>query len=117
MERKVKLLRSIVRYFLRKNNAVILLYGHNDERVNTLKTIYRVQKEADMLCSINEAYQITSAVRITKKIPGDIAEVGVYKGGTAKLICMNKGDKTLHLFDTFEGIPEVFINNNRRKWV
>ncbi|HZK30188.1 MAG TPA: TylF/MycF/NovP-related O-methyltransferase, partial [Methanoregula sp.] len=30
-----------------------------------------------------------------------------YKGGSAKIICAVKGDKSLHLFDTFEGLPKV----------
>ncbi len=47
------------------------------------------------------------AVKRTEKVKGDIAEVGVYKGGSAKLICEAKGNKTLHLFDTFEGTPKV----------
>ncbi len=48
------------------------------------------------------------AVRQTQKVPGDIAEVGVYKGGSAKtVICSAKGEKHLHLFDTFEGLPKV----------
>lgn len=38
---------------------------------------------------------------------GDFAEVGVYRGGTAHLIAQAAPDKTLHLFDTFEGMPEV----------
>ena len=41
-----------------------------------------------------------------KNAPGDIAEVGVYQGSTAKVICEAKGDKTFHLCDTFEGLPE-----------
>ncbi len=47
------------------------------------------------------------SVRQTQKVPGDIAEVGVYKGGSAKIICSAKGEKHLHLFDTFEGLPKV----------
>ena len=35
-----------------------------------------------------------------------MAEVGVYQGVSAKLICEAKGDKELHLFDTFEGLPD-----------
>jgi len=37
----------------------------------------------------------------------DIAEVGVYKGGTAKLLseCRATKQSTLFLFDTFEGMP------------
>ena len=46
-------------------------------------------------------------VKNTEKINGDIAEVGVYLGGSAKIICEVKKRKTLHLFDTFEGLPKV----------
>jgi O-methyltransferase len=33
--------------------------------------------------------------------------VGVYRGGSAKLIASLKGNKRLHLFDTFAGMPSV----------
>ena len=56
---------------------------------------------------INEAYQLFMAVKSVNKIKGDIAEVGVYQGGSAKLICEARGDKPVHLFDTFTGIPEI----------
>jgi O-methyltransferase len=38
---------------------------------------------------------------------GEMAEIGVYKGGTAKLISKVAvgADKTVHLFDTFSGMP------------
>lgn len=41
-------------------------------------------------------------------LPGDLAEVGVYKGGTAKLLALTTAlhaKKTVHLFDTFAGMP------------
>ncbi len=42
-------------------------------------------------------------------LDGDIAEVGVYKGRTAKLLALTceKSNKNVHLFDTFAGMPEV----------
>lgn len=49
-------------------------------------------------------YQVARSLRAA---PGDMAEVGVYKGGTARLLAETLGDKTLHLFDTFEGMPDV----------
>ena len=61
----------------------------------------------ELLLEDIEAYYIFMAVKRTQKVPGDIAEVGVYKGGSAKIICSAKGDKSLHLFDTFEGLPKV----------
>ena len=39
-------------------------------------------------------------------LDGEAAEVGVYKGGSAKLIASILKNKTVHLFDTFEGMPE-----------
>jgi O-methyltransferase len=55
---------------------------------------------------VDEAYMIRSAILATAKIDGDIAEVGVFRGGTARVICETKGNRCLHLFDTFEGLPE-----------
>ena len=42
-------------------------------------------------------------------VAGDAAEVGVYKGGTASLLraCFSGSGRTLHLFDTFGGMPAV----------
>lgn len=51
------------------------------------------------------------------KRPGDWAEFGVHSGGTARLILaeMPKGNP-LHLFDSFEGLPEAWnIDNNHPK--
>jgi O-methyltransferase len=39
-------------------------------------------------------------------LPGDLAELGVYQGGSARLIADTIPDKPLHLFDTFAGLPE-----------
>lgn len=41
------------------------------------------------------------------ELSGDVAEVGVYKGGTAKLLAkmFEPKNKTIHLFDTFSGMP------------
>lgn len=40
----------------------------------------------------------------TNAINGDAAEIGVYKGGTARLIART-APKTVHIFDTFSGMP------------
>jgi O-methyltransferase len=76
-------------------------------RTEVYDLVKKIKKEREMLLSINDAYQIFMAVKRTDKIIGDIAEVGVYKGGSAKLICEIKGEKLLHLFDTFEGLCDV----------
>ncbi len=43
-------------------------------------------------------------------IPGDFAEVGVYKGSTAKLLHKYAPERKLHLFDTFAGFKERSVN-------
>jgi O-methyltransferase len=53
-------------------------------------------------------------------LDGDFAECGVYKGGTAALIARTLKDasatnRTLHLFDTFEGMPDVRHESIHRK--
>jgi len=52
-----------------------------------------------------EAYNVYAAAQRSAKVPGDIAEVGVYRGGSARLICEVKGPRALHLFDTLAGLP------------
>ncbi|HVP97638.1 TylF/MycF/NovP-related O-methyltransferase [Methanoregula sp.] len=81
-------------------------YG-STERKRFSSDLKKIRSDTDLLLEDIEAYQIYMATRITRKIPGDIAEVGVYKGGSAKIICSMKGDRILHLFDTFAGLPRV----------
>lgn len=41
-----------------------------------------------------------------RDLPGDVAEVGVYKGNFAKIINQKFPDSTFYLFDTFEGFAQ-----------
>ena len=52
-------------------------------------------------------YKIQELVAETANTPGSIAEVGVYRGGTAYLLCEAAPNKHIYLFDTFEGMPTV----------
>jgi O-methyltransferase len=45
------------------------------------------------------------ALEAVAKIPGDIAEVGSFEGVSAKLLASTDRRRTLHIFDTFEGLP------------
>lgn len=44
-------------------------------------------------------------LQIANELEGDIAEVGVYKGGSARTICLHAPKKHVLLFDTFDGMP------------
>ena len=52
-------------------------------------------------------------VKSTSTLLGDVCEVGVYRGGTAKIISENIKNSDLFLFDTFEGMPYYDPDNNK----
>lgn len=63
---------------------------------------------------LSERSEITYKIFVmAMKIPGDIAECGVYLGHTAHTFCEfveTMGiDKTVHLFDSFQGFPDDLI--------
>jgi hypothetical protein len=59
-----------------------------------------------IIMSPHRAYQLWRLAKEANNIPGHFAELGVYKGGTAKLIStVKRSDKQFFLFDTFEGLP------------
>lgn len=54
----------------------------------------------------DRALSLYNWVKETRSLGGDMAECGAYRGGSAKLICRaSLHEKTLHIFDTFVGIP------------
>lgn len=73
--------------------------------------LWDLQKERRTLMTSFEAYYVYALARAMADRPGAFAEVGVFKGASAKLICEVKGDKPLHLFDTFEGLPEPGVHD------
>jgi len=56
---------------------------------------------------LEDCVRIMEYIAETSVIEGDIAEVGVAEGGSAAIICEAKREKIVHLFDTFEGLPEL----------
>jgi hypothetical protein len=59
---------------------------------------------------------IAALLYATSGVPGDLAEVGVYRGGSAKVIATIRPDRVLHLFDTFAGMPvdDLFPEGHRQ---
>ena len=55
-----------------------------------------------------------SALAATATIRGDLAEVGVAFGASAKIISTFAPNRTLHLFDTFEGLPEPTSRDSQK---
>jgi O-methyltransferase len=61
------------------------------------------------LVSKQRCFIIFQFAKQVSSLPGDVAEVGVYKGGTARLLAKSfeSTQKPIHLFDTFSGTPPV----------
>lgn len=81
-----------------------VLAGHKDAAV--LTAIKTARRRRESLLSGNEAFTVFSLARAQCGLDGDMAEVGVYQGSSAKIICAANGGKRLHLFDTFAGLPK-----------
>lgn len=98
---------TVTRRVGRKLFSRLLYASFAPENRRQIDLIERVRKENGLLTRLDEAFVLMNAVQSAAKVPGDLAEVGVYKGGSAKLICEVKpAGKCLHLFDTFEGLPK-----------
>lgn len=82
----------------------LIIQTKKDIRKNVLVGFLNSLKERKALSSL-EYYYLNACIKKTGKIEGDIAEVGVYKGSSAKIIA-EATNKEIHLFDTFEGLPE-----------
>ncbi len=63
------------------------------------------------LCDVSRSWELWDLVRQTRHLDGDIIEAGVFKGGTAAILCksaqLHSPDSTVYLCDTFRGLADV----------
>ena len=69
------------------------------------------------LITPNKLKYLVRLLESTLELNGDCAEVGVYKGGSAKALALAiNGRKNFYLFDTFCGMPDnIDARDNRHK--
>jgi len=65
------------------------------------------QIENRTVVSQDRCFMLYQMAKYAESKEGEIAEVGVYKGGTGKLIAKTCPGKSVHLFDTFSGMPQT----------
>lgn len=63
---------------------------------------------SNTLVDVYRCYELWELVKRSSSIPGSVAEIGVWRGGTAAILCsantyVRPGEK-VHLFDTFSGV-------------
>ena len=99
-----KRLADRVKEFFASRSYLLVRYG-GPHRQDWMDDVTRVKAENELLLNHCEACQLISAVVATTKIPGEIAELGVAYGASAKLVAKYAGGRQIHLFDTFDGLP------------
>jgi O-methyltransferase len=73
--------------------------------IDDFKLLFR-EIESHTVVSQDRCFMLYQMARYAESKEGEIAEVGVYKGGTGKLIAKTCPGKSVHLFDTFSGMPQ-----------
>lgn len=71
----------------------------------TLDKIGLVNREAGIATGLEKSFILSEWASKCQTIPGDYAEIGVWTGGSARIISKSAPKKALLLFDTFEGVP------------
>lgn len=75
----------------------------------TFDEIYEVIKDGDHKTAIDKPRLVNlySVIQQIQDLAGDMAEAGVFRGGSAYLLLSASGeDRKIHLFDSFDGLPE-----------
>jgi len=107
--------------FLKKN---LRHFGYQISRINAhdpLTSLGDLTADEQAIIRSAQPYTLTSPERlatvieavkyiVTHRIPGDIAECGVWRGGSMvaiarTLLALGETDRRLYLYDTFEGMP------------
>lgn len=83
-------------------NGSLPLWNSDNDFIQIMK-----KTSGRTLVDVVRCYVIYQICKQVTTLFGEIAEVGVYKGGTAKLISVTSPNKKIFIFDTFEGMPET----------
>lgn len=93
-----------IRWILCRLQIVFLHFYKEKNDVDFVASVFRTVRS---LVQPNEMYVLMGIARMQSQLPGDMAELGVFQGATAKIICHVKGARHFFGFDTFEGLPDV----------
>jgi O-methyltransferase len=85
-------------------------------KVDRLALVQKIRAERSMLVTPTEGWTIASMIEAVRLVPGDLAEVGTYQGASAGLIASCAPNKSVHVFDTFEGLPTPSGSDGQDSW-
>lgn len=101
---RMPLVMPTLMFFLKRVQFALLSFYKDPDEVRLIR---QVGRERRMLLQPLEAHTILSLAKMQSALEGDMAEVGVFQGSSAKLICTAKGERTFWGFDTFAGLKDV----------
>lgn len=82
-----------------------LMNYRNPIRAEALRQVMKARQRVYAAATPMECTELYQSFASCNKVAGDMAEAGVFLGGTALLMLAASSQKRLHLFDTFEGLP------------
>jgi O-methyltransferase len=94
------------RLYLNTISRLQILFLGLHKEPEDVRLIKKVRRQRQSMQFAYEAYTVFSFAKAYARLPGAMAEVGVFQGASAKLICEAKGETELFLFDTFGGLPQ-----------
>jgi len=101
------LLGRLLRAIIARRGSIIAPLARNWQR--ELKALRDTRSQTQLLLTDPAALHILVCARAARKLSGAYAEAGVFMGGSARLICEEKGGAALHLFDVFELLQHTEI--------
>jgi O-methyltransferase len=102
----IQTIKDKIREAFAKKGILLVQYAHRHRAERLQRVLRMLESNPRPLINPCEAAQLISAVKAAEKVPGALAEVGVASGTSARMIAENAPRKTLHLFDTFKGLPK-----------
>ena len=99
-----KIIGDVSGYFVSKFQFLLLSFYKEKSIIDLIR---QIRSDVDFAVFPYDAYMIYSLAKTQSKLEGNMAEIGVFQGGSAKLICEAKGTRDLYLFDTFEGLQNI----------
>lgn len=112
-----KIWRLSAKHLMQKIGITILNYRDNTLRrdATLVDLLMHVREDGMAHQSFEELLNISRLCGATRQLKGAIAEFGVYKGGSAKILVSARGSREVHLFDSFDGMHRTSEFDLHRK--
>lgn len=118
MRKRFYWIRSIFRHFNYDLILVNLKYPNPIRLENfdaRFRELFDNVKDTTAISEVPMSVLYQFALRVSKSSNLPIAEVGTFRGGSAYLIAKTCPNTTVHVFDTFNGMPETGMHDNHKK--